>query len=143
MRGVTSRRQRVGLVVIGVAVALVAVVAGLRPHLVAGSAQAAPVPGPPVAGDCVLDPVPVRPVGGVLAPVTATSGGAVPVYPAQQIRPCTAARYGEITAVITAPKPAVVQGDADNRYLDDPNENSCYQSASQYIGIPAEPMLGR
>lgn len=52
-------RPRLGLVVIGVAVFLVAVVAGIRPHLVSGAGQAAPVPGPPVIGrDCVLGPPP-------------------------------------------------------------------------------------
>lgn len=112
-------RQRVGLVVIGAVLVLVAVVTGLRPHLVAGAGQAAPIPGPPVVGDCVLDPVFGPPMGTI---VTATSGGAVPVYPAQQIRPCGGARYGEIAALIAAPKPTVVKGDGDNRYVDDRTE---------------------
>jgi len=132
-----THRQR-GLVVIGVAVFLVAVVAGLRPHLVTGSAQAVPVPGPPVVGDCVLDP---------LGPpeefdVTAASGGTVPVYPAQQIRPCTGTRYGEITAVIPAPKPTVVKvGEAGGRYLDDPNQDSCDPAVMQYVGMTAQPIF--
>jgi len=133
---VTHRQQ--GLVAIGVAVVLVAVVAGLRPHLVTGSAQAAPVPGPPVAGDCVLDPVP-GPLMRAIA--TAASGGTVPVFPAQQIRPCTGTRYGEITAVIAAPKPAVVKGDdANGRYLDDPNQKSCFFAAMQYVGMTTQPI---
>lgn len=132
-------RQRVGLVIIGVVVALVLVVAGLHPHLVTGAAQATPVPGPPAVGDCVVDPVP-DPNRGVLAPVTADSRGTVPVYPAQQIRPCPGARYGEITAVIAIPKPTVVSGDdADGRYLDDPNRSSCFVAAQQYLGTTTEP----
>ncbi len=135
-------RQRVGLVVIGVAVVLVAVVAGLRPHLVVGAAQAVPVPGPPAVGDCAVDPLP-GPVRGPQpgAPVTATSGGTVPVYPAQQIQPCTGARYGEITAVIAAPRRTVVKGDTDNLYLDDPNQNSCGPTAVQYVGVATQPIL--
>lgn len=123
------------------AVVLVAVITGLRPHLVAGAAQAAPVPGPPAVGDCVLDPLPdpalVRSAG-----VTATSGGTVPVYPALQIRPCTGIRYGEVTSLIAAPRPAVVKGDtADSRYLEDPNLDSCYPAATRYVGTSAQPIL--
>lgn len=132
-------RQRVGLVIIAVAGALVAVVAGLRPHQVNGAAQAMPVPGPPAVGDCVVNPVP-DPIRSVHAPVTAESGGAVPVYPAQQIRPCLGVRYGEITAVIAIPKPAVVTGDhADDRFLDDPNRSSCFIAAEQYLGMTTPP----
>jgi len=133
-----THRQRVGLVVIGVAVVLVAVVAGLRPHLVAGAPQATPVPGPPTVGDCVLDPL-LGPQPGTT--VTATSGGTVPVYPAQQIRPCSRIRYGEIVSVIATPARTVVKDDGAGRYLDDPNLDSCYPVALQYVGIPTQPIL--
>ena len=77
--------------------------------------------------------------------VTADSGGTVPVYPAQQIRPCTGTRYGEITAVIPVPKPTVVKGygadGTDGRYLDDPNQDSCGPKATQYVGMTAQPIL--
>jgi len=125
-------------VVIGVAVFLVVVVAGLRPDLVTGAAQAAPVPGPPVVGDCVLDPVPGPPMRAL---VTDASGGTVPVYPAQQIRPCTGTRYGEIAAVIAIPKPTVVQG-GGGRYLDDPNQTSCAFAAAPYVGARTQPIQG-
>jgi len=132
-----THRQR-GLVVIGVAVVLVAVVAGLRPHLVTGSAQAVPVPGPPAVGDCVLDPLGPPAEFNVIA----ASGGTVPVYPAQQIRPCTGTRYGEITAVIPVPRPTVVKvGERGGRYLDDPNQNSCDPKATQYVGMTTQPIL--
>ncbi len=134
-----TRRQR-GLVVIGVAVVLVAVVAGLRPHLVTGAAQAAPVPGPPAVGDCVLDPVPGPPED---VNVNNTDyDGTVPVYPAQRIRSCTAARYGEITAVIRAPKPTVFKGEIGARYLDDPNQDICFPAAAQYVGMTTRPIQG-
>jgi len=130
--------RQLGLVVIGVAVVLVALVAGLRPHLVPGAGQAAPVPGPPAVGDCVLDPVPPRPPGVV---ITAASGGTVPVYPAQQTRPCTGDRYGEITAVIAVPKPTLVKGDnANNFHLDDPNEDGCVPTAMLYVGMTTQPV---
>ena len=132
-----THRQR-GLVVIGVAVVLVAVVAGLRPHLVTGSAQAVPVPGPPAVGDCVLDPLGPPAEFNVIA----ASGGTVPVYPAQQIRPCTGTRYGEIAAVIPAPKPTVVKlGETGGRYLDDPNQDSCFPAVMQYVGMTTQPIL--
>lgn len=128
------------MLVVGVALALVAAVTGLQPHLVTGVARATPVPGPPAVGDCILDRLPGPALGTVT--ITPNSGGTVPVYPAQQIRPCTTARYGEITAVIAAPKPTVVKGDADNRYLDDPNEDSCFPAAIRYVGTMKEPILG-
>ena len=63
-----------------------------------------------------------------------------PGVSAQQIRPCTGLRYGEITAVIAAPKPTVVRGNnADGRYLNDPNESSCFVAAQQYLGMTTQP----
>ena len=135
-RTAVTHRRRVGLIVIGVAVVLVATVAVLRPHLVTGAAQAAPIPGPPAVGDCVLDPLPPAPV----AAVSTASGGTVPVYPQQTVRPCSGARYGEITAVIAAPKPTVLKNGAHSRYLDDPNTDSCYLAAPRYVGIPPQPI---
>ena len=134
-------RRWVGLVVVvGVAVVLVAAGAGLRDHVVSGVGQAAPVPAPPAVGDCVVDPL-VDQQEGVIATVTATSGGTVAVYPAQQIRPCTGARYGEVVGVIPVPKPTVVKGDGpDNLYLDDPNEDGCYSPAVQYVGMAMQPI---
>ena len=127
-----------GLVVLGVVAVLVAAISGVRPHLVTGNGHAPPIPGAPVVGDCVTDPIPGRQL--VQDTVTATSGGTVPVYPAQQTRPCTGPRYGEITAVITAPKPATAEGDSDNRYLDDPNLDRCGPAAMQYVGISTQPI---
>ena len=143
-RAAVTHHRWLGLVVVAsVAVVLIAGGAGLRPHVVSGVGQAAPVLGPPAVGDCVLDPLADQQEG-VVATVTATSGGTVPVYPAQQIQPCTAARYGEIVAVIAAPKPTVVKkapaDGPDNFYLDDPNEDSCYAPAVQYVGIAIQPV---
>lgn len=126
--------------VLCVALTLVVVITGLRPHLVPGAGQAAPVTGPPVVGDCVVDPLPAPTL---MSPnVPAGSGGTVPVYPAQQIQPCTAARYGEVVAVIGKPGPTVLKGDdANGRYLDDPNEDSCYTAAFGYLGMTTKPLL--
>jgi len=127
--------------VIGVALVLVAVVAGLRPHLVTGNAQAAPVPGPPVVGDCVLDPVPPPALPSGIITNTPVTGGTVPVYRVRVIQPCTQTRYGEITSVIATPKPTIVRGDnADGLYLYDPNELSCESSAPQYVGMTTQPI---
>ena len=135
-------QQRVGLIVICSAVLLVAVITGLRPDRVTGVAQATPVAGPPAVGDCVMDPLP-KPELGATTPVLANSGGTVPVYPAQQMQPCTGLRYGEITAVIATPKPTLVTGDDTNgRFLNDPNEASCSEPAQQYLGITTQPAQG-
>ena len=131
-------RRSAGSVVLGVALVLVAVLTGVHPHVVSGAGRAAPVPGPPVVGDCVVDPLPAQPL--ISVDVTATSGGTVPVYPAQQIQPCTTARYGEIVSVIAHPAPTVVEGDdANGRRLDDPNEDSCFPAAWAYVGMKSEP----
>ena len=119
-----------GVVVIAVVVVLVAVVAGVRPHLVAGSGQAAPVPGPPTVGDCVLDPPP-----GLQPHIATVLAGTVPTYPAQQIEPCNGARYGEVAAVIANPRPTVVRGGADHQYVDDQNMESCSLTANRYLGV--------
>ena len=130
-----THRQRAGLSVIALVLVLVAVVASRQTHRVAGSAQTAPVPGPPAVGDCVLDALPGPGPG---TTVTASSDGTVPAYPAQQIRPCTAARYGEIVSVIATPQPAVVKRDFDSTYLDDPNRDSCVAAAVQYVGMTTQ-----
>ena len=72
--------------------------------------------------------------------VTATSGGTVPVYPAQEIGPCAGSRYGEITTLIGAAKPTVVKGDESNRYLDDPNLDSCVPPTVRYVGMTEQPV---
>lgn len=118
------------------ALVLVAAVTGLRPNLVSGAGQAGPIPGPPVVGDCVLYPLPDSAL--VASTATASPGGTVPVYPAQEIQPCTAARYGEIVSVIANPKPTV-KGD----YANDPNAASCLLAANQYVGMmTTKPILG-
>ncbi|MET3808832.1 hypothetical protein ABIB25_005862 [Nakamurella sp. UYEF19] len=73
--------------------------------------------------------------------MTATSGGTVPIYPVQQIQPCTGARYGEITAVISTLRPTMVKSAGDNRYLDDPNLDSCIPTVTQYVGAATQPIL--
>ncbi len=135
-------RRQAGLLVIGLALVLVAVVAGRQTHLLAGAAEAPPIPGPPVVGDCVVDSLPGPPL--VADPtVTASSGGTVPVYPAQQIRPCTGTRYGEVVSVIATPQPSAAKGDdANGRYLDDPNQDSCFFAAYHYVGMTTQPILG-
>ena len=124
---------------ISLVLVLVVVVNATRPHLITGAGQAAPIPDPPAVGDCVLDPVADKsPMG---TTITASSGGTVPVYTAQQTKRCTGARYGEVTAVISTPKPAVVRGDdTTGRYLDDPNYDACLVTSIQYQGITIQPI---
>ena len=128
------------MLVIGFALLLVAVVASRHSHLIAGSGVASPVPGPPAVGDCVLDPV----FDSILlaTTLTATSGGTSPVYPVVRTQSCRLDRYGDVASVIASPKPTVVRGDADNRYLEDPNEDTCRRDAVKYLGLPAERSQG-
>ncbi|MET3806326.1 hypothetical protein ABIB25_003336 [Nakamurella sp. UYEF19] len=128
--------RRLGLLVMAVALLAVLVMSGLRPHLVTGTAQATPIPGPPGVGDCVTDPV--------KRPTVAAGGSAslIQVYPRQKIGPCNGLRYGEITRVISDPSPVVVEGTATYQSISDPNINVCYDSNSAYLGQATQPIFG-
>ncbi len=129
------RRRGVGLGILGLVLLLVTVVANAHPALTAGTPQAVHVPGPPAVGDCVLDPLVVA-IGSGL-PATLDVGDMVPpVYPLQQTRPCTGARYGEVVAVLAQPGRAVVRGEVGGApYVDDPNSDTCALQTSNYLGI--------
>lgn len=130
-------RRWVGLIVIGAGLLLVAVIANLHPALRAGVGQAASVPRPPAIGDCVLSPI-ANPANGVPHQTTAHPAPSGPVYPVYPTAPCAAGHFGEITAIIATPRPRVEKGSADDRFTDDPNEDSCGLAAWHYVGIPEE-----
>lgn len=131
-------QRRLGLLVIGLVAMVVTVVANLRPTSIDGSARSAPVPPMPTVGDCVLDPVSLSSLTSARNAAVAPSFGRS--YPRQQIAPCTGARYGEVVTVIRAPRAPVMAGDASNRYVEDPNMDSCYRSTPRYLGLSAGPV---
>ena len=120
--------------------ALVVVGSAFQPHLLAGSGRAAPPPGPPAVGDCFDGAATPAPDG---AGLTAISGGTVPVYPAQQTRPCTGLRTGEVTFVLPVARPTVLRiGDANGLgRVDDPNQLTCQTKTAQYVGLATIPPL--
>lgn len=127
------RHRQLGVLVIALVAVLVTVVANLRPTIIQGSAQSAPVPGIPAVGDCVLDAL----GGSLLASANETATSRSSHYSRQQIGPCAGARYGEVVAVMRTPRAPVMAGDATSRYLEDPNMDSCYLSTPSYLGLPA------
>ena len=134
--------RALGSVLIGCVLATLVVVAAVQPHRVAGTAVATPVSGPPTVGDCVLDPLPDAAVD--CAVVNAPMRAADPAYPQlRRVEPCAGNRYGEVLAVIDRPARLAVRGnDAEGRYLDDPNWDSCSQTMLRYLGVPADLMSG-
>ncbi len=113
----------------------VAVVAGVRPRTVAGIPSAPPVPGPPIPGQCVLEPIDpswddpsvANRVGGTSATLSA--------YPRLALGPCEGGRYGEVTTVTTTPAEPVMSVGSDGTFANDPNIDTCAPSASLYIGL--------
>ena len=134
-------RRALGLLVIGIVLALVAVVSNANPRPVSGTATAAPVPGAPAVGDCAADVLPSASM--TSDSVTAGTRGSVPVYPKVRFQPCSGIRYGEVVEVIGVPVPTVLEGDdSDGVYLDDPNLTACFLAGQSYLGMSAQPLFG-
>lgn len=94
----------------------------VRPGSIAGAPVAGPVPGPPAAGDCLLeDPW--------LADEADRTSGPLPVL---KVAPCTGVRYGEVVSVGAAT-------DLTDMW-DDGSWNQCWNAIDTYLGLP--PSLG-
>lgn len=130
-----------GMLVIGVALLVMAVVPALNPSAVRGTAVAAPVPGPPSVGDCVRysGSEPWNPHD----PTPDLTGSTLNPYPTLQIDRCAGSRYGEVVALIADPVKRVVTANADGSgSVFDPNLNTCRSAALPYMGLPAADHAG-
>ena len=93
-----------------------------RPGSITGTAVAGPAPGPPAAGDCLLeDPW--------LADEADRTSGPLP---ALRVAPCTGARYGEVVSVGAGSDLADM--------WDDGSWHQCWSAIDSYLGLP--PTLG-
>lgn len=136
--------RRWGVLLIGLVLLAAAVIPNLSARAVAGTAQAAPVPGPPAVGDCVTDPI--DPDWDNLGVRPATTGTTIRTsnYPQVGISHCQSNRYGEITALIANPtKPVVTKtggGSSSSPDVPDSNMDTCQSEAYRYVGItPPKP----
>lgn len=121
------RRRRAGLGLLAAVLLIAVAVPRLLPQRVVGSAMLAPIPGPPVIGDCVVPPTDGwnagRPVRGDLT------------YPPTVTRPCTSPWGGEVIAVIPAAqvtRPSQASTDPSDT---DRNGDRCAAELNGYLGL--------
>lgn len=90
----------------------------VQPRAVAGNPVAGPVPGPPAAGDCLLeDPWLSDEADGTSGPL-----------PALRVAACRGARYGEVVSVGAAT-------DLDAMW-EDGSWDQCWRAIDAYLGLP-------
>jgi hypothetical protein len=114
-----SDRRWLGVAILVGLVALTIAVAADRSPVVAGQAVAAPVPGPPQAGDCLLE----DPFGGTDTYIVGSSP-----LPSLRTAGCRGDRHGEVVSVGTGTGPDVDGVDAAFQ--------QCWDSAAAYLGLP-------
>ena len=126
----SARRRGAGLAVIAVGLLAAVVIHIAAGRTVPGSAQAVPVPGPPVVGQCV---------GGKFD-LGWDMPGADPTkyrYPELTLGPCSQVHYGEVVSIIATPtKPTVtIDSGGGGTDIDDENTPVCNQAAARFLGI--------
>ncbi len=127
-------RRSIGVMLIGLVLLAAIVVPKAGTQAVPGQARAAPVPGPPKVGDCVID--------SVKSPWQGSGAGAHQTYanPSQRTEPCAGLRYGEITSMISDPTTPTVSRNFDGSIssITDLNTDKCYRSNAEYLGLPMD-----
>ena len=117
-------RRLVGLLVLGVVLLAGVAVPRITEPMIGGIAEIAPsAPGPPSAGDCLLEP----------AGSTGWGDNGQPLYPPSTTGACTGQRFGEVTAVIPASKTER----ATRGSITDPNLQTCKNRTDRYLGLTA------
>lgn len=96
-----------------------------------GSAQAGPVPPPPVIGQCLLEPT-GRFEGW---------GFGEPVYPALRLAPCTGDRWGEVVSILpgalATPTSVNTTDSTGAPVTENPTQSRCDRDRLTYLGAPA------
>lgn len=137
--GPIPARRSTGLLLIGLVLFSAAVIPNSSSRAVTGTAQAAPVPGPPAVGDCVTDPIDPGWNHPGVPPVAPGITTGTYTYPEVGIRQCQSSRYGEITALIGNPVRALFTptsgGPTSSTAVADSNLDTCQAAAFHYVGI--------
>ena len=126
-------RRGLGFLIVFAVIAAIAVV-GVSMRRVAGRPVAAPIPGPPAVGECLLD--------------SSASGWLYnpnPVYTSRRLEPCAGPRYGEVVAVIPdsrSPRQiAAASSDVTEPYgtvtQSEPIMLACSAAVRSYLGLPS------
>lgn len=127
-------RRSIGVMLIGLVLLAAIVVPKAGTQAVPGQARAAPIPGPPKVGDCVID--------SVKSPWQGSGAGAHQTYanPSQRTEPCAGLRYGEVTSMIFDPTTPTVSRNFDGSIssITDLNMEKCYRSNAEYLGLPMD-----
>lgn len=105
-------------------------------HLVSGSGEVAPVPGPPAVGECLLEKT----------DEAAGWGFGHPLYPGLELAPCAGPRWGEVVSVLpgalTAPTMVTTTDASGVEVSEVPNQGLCSRDLLAYIGVAAGPRFG-
>ena len=125
-----TRRRGAGWIVVLLALLAAVVVPIATGRTISGTAQAIPVPGPPIVGECL----------GAKFDLDWHMAGADPWkyrYPELALSPCSQAHYGEVVSVIAAPSTAKIDVDpsGSSMSIDDKNMDACYQAAGRFLGL--------
>jgi hypothetical protein len=126
-------RRWVGFFIMFAVLVTAIVMPNLGPQRVAGSPVAAPIPGPPGVGDCLLDPT-----------IASWLYNRDPIYAARRLEPCAGPRYGEVIAVINdsrsperiAAATLTTTHPMGQSPSDDPTLQSCDAALNPYLGLP-------
>lgn len=93
------------------------------------------MPGPPVVGDCVLDPIGTSWDNPAVAGSALSGAPTTYAYPRLAMKPCQGSRYGEVTALIQTATEPVISISSDGTFVNDANVETCSPAASEYVGI--------
>ena len=126
-------RRLGGLALVGLAALCLVAVRAVVADRILGSPIPLRVPGPPTVGDCVMQPIDPTwnrtedPTTGEEKPYT---------YLQLPMQPCSGDRFGEVTGVITTPKPLTsTRGPGGQMETSDPNIGTCLLSVSRFYGM--------
>jgi hypothetical protein len=118
-----------GLIIITLVLVVAIAVPAAGGKQISGTAQSAPIPGPPAVAECLEAPE---------TDAAQQSPGAS--YRPLTVGPCGKRVYGEVTAVIAdrrsnRPQPDIQPPDDGSTVTDDPNELPCFDATNRYLGL--------
>lgn len=127
--GSGAGRRRAGVVVVALGLLAAVVVPLAAGRTIPGTPQAVPVPGPPVAGNCVGQQFNIS--GFMVVPQPGKYS-----YPEMTAGECNRSHYGEVVAMIARPTTPTVQIDLGGGFsVSDDNMDFCFKAAGGFLGL--------